>query len=61
MTDPTGTSGNLAVDPLFSAAGDWRLDPASPLVDAGDPDPAHADPDGSINDPGAYGGPGGDW
>jgi hypothetical protein len=61
IADPTGTAGNLAVDPMFSAAGDWRLDAASPLVDAGDPDPARADPDGSINDLGAYGGPGGDW
>jgi hypothetical protein len=61
IADPTGTAGNLAVDPVFSAAGDWRLDAASPLVDAGDPDPARADPDGSINDLGAYGGPRGDW
>lgn len=58
MTDPAGTDGNLAVDPGFldAASGDFRLDPASPCVDAGSPD--EADPDGSRADMGAFGGPG---
>ncbi len=32
----------------------------SPAIDAGDPDPQYNDPDGSRNDMGAYGGPGGE-
>jgi hypothetical protein len=39
---------------------DFHLLPTSPLRDAGDPDPAYNDPDGSRNDIGAYGGPGAD-
>lgn len=61
--DPTGSDGNLAVDPLlFDASNgdplswDLHLDPASPLIDAGDP--ATLDPDGSPADLGPYGGPG---
>jgi hypothetical protein len=43
--------------------GDWLghnlcLAPGSPAIDAGDPDPAFNDPDGSRNDLGAFGGPG---
>jgi hypothetical protein len=30
-------------------------------IDAGNPAAAYADVDGSTNDMGAYGGPGGDW
>jgi len=60
---------NPSHDPLFLAWSDngiWEdddlhLDPASPSVDAGNPDPAFADPDGSLNDIGMYGGPLGDW
>lgn len=61
MTDPTGTDGNLAADPAFldPAAEDFRLDSASPCVDAGSPD--EADPDGSRADMGAFGGPNGSW
>jgi len=53
--------GGLSVAPGFEAyaAGDCdsdlRLDAASPLVDAGDPE--LTDPDGSRSDVGAYGGP----
>lgn len=60
--DPTGTNGNIAVDPEFldttaSDPVDWDLHLAltSPLVDAGDP--TLLDPDGSPSDIGAFGGP----
>lgn len=38
IPDATGTEGNLSVDPLFAnkAAGDYRLLPGSPCIDAGD-------------------------
>ena len=37
MTDPTGTSGNLSVDPLYvgAANGDFELSQGSPAIDAG--------------------------
>ncbi|MDP2311666.1 MAG: MopE-related protein [Pseudomonadota bacterium] len=54
MSDPTGTDGNVSVDPML-IAGD-HLDAASPLVDAGDP--TLTDPDGSPSDIGAFGGAG---
>ncbi len=64
-TDPTGTNGNISVDPLFADVSgtdltlwDFRLDSTSPLIDAGDP--AETDPDGSVADIGAYGGNGAD-
>ena len=41
------------------AAWDLHLSAASALVDAGDP--GVLDPDGSVSDLGAYGGPGADW
>ncbi len=53
MADPTGADGNLSVDPLF--AGEYRLSPASPLIDAGDP--GFTDLDGTPADMGLYGGP----
>ncbi|HEY3267672.1 MAG TPA: right-handed parallel beta-helix repeat-containing protein [Armatimonadota bacterium] len=38
VTDPTGTNGNISVDPLFvnASVGDYRLLTGSPCVDAGD-------------------------
>lgn len=61
--DPTGTNGNISVDPLFldttapdSLDWDLHLDPLSPLVDVGDA--TLLDPDGYRSDMGAYGGPG---
>ncbi len=61
MTDATGTSGNVAVDPDFVDAegGDFRLASTSALIDAGDP--SVLDVDGSTSDMGAYGGPLGGW
>jgi len=66
MADPTGTQGNVSVDPLFvdtSAADAWdwdlHLQVSSPLVDAGG---GSSDPDGSTSDVGIYGGAyGGTW
>ncbi len=56
-------STNLAAEPEFvnPAVGNFRLQPGSPGIDAGNPDPAFNDPDGSRNDMGAYGGPLGNW
>ncbi len=66
MDDPTGTDGNLAVDPgytdLTGGPVDWDLHLAagSALFDAGDP--GLLDADGTRSDIGAFGGPGGaDW
>lgn len=55
-----GMNGNLAADPLFvdSKAGDFHLLPGSPAINAGNIDPFYEDVDGSVNDMGAYGGPG---
>ena len=50
-------TGNLDVPPQFADA-NLALLPASPLIDAGDPDPVYNDGNGSRNDIGAYGGPG---
>ena len=64
LDDPTGSDGNLAVDPLYSdtsssdpTAWDLSLQSGSPVMDAGDPD--LSDDDGSTSDLGAYGGPDG--
>ena len=58
-------TGSISENPLFVAPDtdgnpyndDWRLQPLSPCIDAGDPDPAFNDPDGTRNDMGIYGGP----
>lgn len=57
--DFRGVNGNISMDPLFMNPenGDFRLQPDSPCIDAGNPNPIYDDPDGSINDMGAYGGP----
>jgi hypothetical protein len=51
--------GNRYEDPGFvnASQGDYRLRPNSPLINAGDPDPALYDSDRSRSDIGAYGGP----
>jgi hypothetical protein len=65
VSDPTGADGNLSEDPGFlvydaatpSTLWDLHLATDSTLVDAGDP--SLSEPDGSISDIGAFGGPGG--
>jgi hypothetical protein len=67
MADPTGTDGNLAVDPGFTASSDdsdWTNDDFHPasgsaLIDAGSPH--MSDADGSRSDVGAFGGAWGAW
>ena len=63
--NPIGALGNIGAAPqfvAFSDDGDWTnddycLQPGSPGVDMGDPDPAIDDPNGTRNDMGAFGGP----
>jgi hypothetical protein len=49
--------GSVTGDPAFAdtASSDYHLTLASPAIDAGDPDPAYDDPDGSRGDMGWYG------
>ena len=60
-TDPTGSFGNIRVDPLYVDVNtspilwDFTLQPKSLMIDAGKPKPP--DPDGSPADIGAWGGP----
>ena len=61
LDDPTGTDGNVSVDPGFldvsgEDPADWdlHLAAASPLIDAGDP--SYLDPDSSPSDIGPFGG-----
>jgi hypothetical protein len=49
------------MDPKFISEDNLRLMPDSPCRNAGNPDPAFNNADGTRNDQGAYGGPGGDW
>jgi hypothetical protein len=55
--DPSFTDAHCSSSsrPSFTLAG------SSPAIDAGDPDAAYNDADGSRNDMGAYGGPAGTW
>ncbi|MCB9795752.1 MAG: FG-GAP repeat protein [Alphaproteobacteria bacterium] len=63
MTDPTGADGNISDRPIFAffdadlPAIRWalHLGGGSPMLDAGDP--SLLDPDGSVSDMGAWGGP----
>lgn len=51
----SNVGGDIALDPLFlnSSNGQYSLSPGSPCIDAGDPDPAFDDTDGSRADIGA--------
>ena len=49
----------ISQDPLFVSNTDLHLGAGSPSIDAGNPDPSYNDANGSRNDQGAYGGPGG--
>lgn len=44
-------AGSISMDPMIDRS--YGLMPGSPCIDAGDPDPAYDDPDGSRNDIGA--------
>jgi hypothetical protein len=63
VADPTGVDGNLSVAPRFVSAAtrNFTLLATSPSVNAGNPDAAYNDTNGTRNDQGAYGGPGGTW
>ena len=68
LTDLTGISGNISVDPLFVDFlpddiydDDFHLVAGSPCEDAGNPFADYEDVDGSRNDMGAFGGPYGSW
>ena len=54
-------SGNIDSDPLFVGNGSYHLQEGSPCINTGNPGVQYYDTDGSRNDMGAYGGPGGDW
>jgi hypothetical protein len=62
LSTPLG-AGNLEADCRLLAPeeDDFRFAPGSPCRDAGDPADSMQDLDGSRNDPGAFGGPGGGW
>jgi parallel beta-helix repeat protein len=53
----TAGIGSIFLSPQFSDTNTYRSAAGSPSVDAGNPDAAFSDPDGSRNDMGAYGGP----
>ncbi len=53
--------GSTTNDPQFWNFETFRLYYLSPCKDAGNPSPEFNDIDGSRNDQGAYGGPGGNW
>ena len=66
VTDPTGSNGNISVDPMYADtsaadARDWDLSlgAGSPAIDAGDP--SLLDADGTRSDVGGEGGPGSGW
>jgi hypothetical protein len=56
-----GEDGNVEADPLFVGGGDFHLQPGSPAHDAGCHGPSALEPDGTLPDIGAFGGPLAAW
>gem|GEM_PF-5247776 len=54
----TAGTGSISQDPLFVDTIAYQLQAASPAKNAGNPLPQYNDTDGTLNDMGAYGGPG---
>lgn len=50
-----------SLNPLFISSTNFHLQSNSPCIDAGNPLPEFNDSNGTRNDQGAYGGPGGNW
>ncbi len=63
ITEDFPGNNNINEEPNFTDPEnhDYHLQQDSPCIDAGDPDGLYNDPDGSVNDMGAYGGPNGQW
>lgn len=59
LADGVTGEGNFEADAELDDA--WHPRPESPLVDAGNPDAAYDDVDGTRNDVGGFGGPNGSW
>jgi hypothetical protein len=59
LAEPTNLFDSPMLDPMGNPP--YSLIVGSPALDAGNPDQAYIDTDGTRNDLGAYGGPGGDW
>ena len=49
------------IDPMFISHENLHLTPQSPCINNGNPDEQFNDVNGTRNDQGAFGGPGGDW
>jgi hypothetical protein len=68
-TDPTGSNGNISVNPQFVDVtpdgvfdnDDFHLDTSSPSIDGGNPSASYDDQDGTVNDQGAWGGSHSSW
>ncbi len=52
---------SYTADPVFVSPTDFHLAAGSPCIHAGDPGVQYDNTDGTRNNQGAYGGPGGDW
>jgi len=49
------------MNPMFVSPDNLHLSTESPCINKGNPDPQYNDTNGTRNDQGAFGGPGGDW